>query len=316
MAYTEREAEEAAQIAAAREAFDACRRAELELDQSRFDLVWDKRADGDHLLRVAADGGVQRDFGARSAELDALASKHAQRKAVAISDHQRCMQERERMQRLNRAHGVGRLLVTPMKVLDVLLRRGIMDYYRVIGTYALYAYEAAAGVVFDEETTATNDVDLFLTAAKQMKFEQVVPDRASMLEVLQEADPTFQRDEMQKESAINQDGFAIDFLRREEGQGYTDAIPISRAEGDIYPAQAERSHRFVNSPTFEQVVIGVDGSMTLMRTIDPMTFVEFKSWMAQKKDRDPLKRGRDKLQAEAVKQLLGEGRLVSRLKGG
>lgn len=34
----------------------------------------------------------------------------------------------------------------------------------------MYAYEAAAGVVFDEPTMATNDVDLFYTASKQMKF--------------------------------------------------------------------------------------------------------------------------------------------------
>lgn len=52
-----------------------------------------------------------------------------------------------------------------------------MDYYTVIGTYAMYAYEAAAGVVFNEETMATNDVDLFLTAGKQMKFAELVTDQ-------------------------------------------------------------------------------------------------------------------------------------------
>jgi hypothetical protein len=51
----------------------------------------------------------------------------------------------------------------------------------------------------------------------------------------------------------------------------------------------------------------------MIRTIDPRTFMEFKEWMSNQKDREPLKRNRDKLQSSAVKQLLAEGRLISRL---
>lgn len=217
------------------------------------------------------------------------------------------------MQKRNVAHQVGRLLVMPVKVLDVLWRRGIMDYYTVIGTYAMYAYEAAAGVVFDEPTMATNDVDLFYTANKQMKFAQVVSGHRSMVEVLREADPTFDRNEEQRESAMNSQGFSIDFLRREEEEKFTEAFSISGTEGDIYPVQAKRSSKFLGSPSFDQVVIAVDGSMTMIRTIDPRTFMEFKEWMSNQKDREPLKRNRDKLQSSAVKQLLAEGRLISRL---
>ncbi|MDQ0028079.1 hypothetical protein J2X90_005932 [Variovorax paradoxus] len=217
------------------------------------------------------------------------------------------------LQKRNVARQVGRLLVMPVKVLDVLWRRGIMDYYTVIGTYAMYAYEAAAGVVFDETTMATNDVDLFYTANKQMKFAQVVSGHRSMVEVLREADPTFDRNEDQRESAMNSQGFSIDFLRREEAEKFTEAFSISGTEGDIYPVQAKRPNKFLGSPSFEPVVIAVDGSMTMIRTIDPRTFMEFKEWMSNQKDREALKRNRDKLQSSAVKQLLAEGRLISRL---
>lgn len=134
-----------------------------------------------------------------------------------------------------------------------------------------------------------------------------------MVEVLREADPTFDRNEEQRESAMNSQGSSIDFLRREEEEKFTEAFSISGTEGDIYPVQAKRSSKFLGSPSFDQVVIAVDGSMTMIRTIDPRTFMEFKEWMSNQKDREPLKRNRDKLQSSAVKQLLAEGRLISRL---
>jgi hypothetical protein len=50
-----------------------------------------------------------------------------------------------------------------------------------------------------------------------------------------------------------------------------------------------------------------------MRTIDPDTFADFKLWMCKQADRDPPKRNRDRMQALAVKALLAEGRLTSKL---
>lgn len=313
MAYSEREADAAAQIIEAQRAFAEHRRAEDAVRAFEADFVWTAQADGDHLQKIAADGEVLKDFGPRDARLERIASRHAEGKAVVLEAHASCARELQRMHKLNVAHQVGRLLVTPVKVLDVLWRRGIMDYYTVIGTYAMYAYEAAAGVVFDESTMATNDVDLFYSAGKQMKFAEVVSGPRSMVEVLREADPTFDRNEEQKESAVNSQGFSIDFLRREETEKFTEAFSISGAEGDIYPVQATRSSKFLGSPSFDQVVIAVDGSMTVIRTIDPRTFMEFKEWMSNQKDREALKRNRDKQQSLAIGQLLAEGRLTSRL---
>lgn len=268
---------------------------------------------GEHLLRVSAAGEVLKDLGLRDARLESIAGAYTEKRKAALQARDHWAQERDRFQKLNVAHQVGRLLVTPVRVLDVLWRRGFMAYYTVIGTYAMYAYEAAAGVVFDEPTMATNDVDLFYTANRQMRFAEIAPGRRSMVEVLREADPTFDRNEEQKESAMNNEGFSIDFLRREETEKFAEAFSVSGAEGDIYPAKARRSSKFLGSPAFDQVVIAVDGSMTLLRTIDPKTFVEFKEWMSEQKDREALKRNRDRLQALAVKQLLAQGRLISKL---
>lgn len=59
----------------------------------------------------------------------------------------------------------------------------------------------------------------------------------------------------------------------------------------------------------------MNGSTTLMRTIDPVTFARLKGWMSVQEYRETLKRTRDKLQAEAIRQLLTEGRLISKIQG-
>jgi hypothetical protein len=46
--------------------------------------------------------------------------------------------------------------------------------------------------------------------------------------------------------------------------------------------------------------------MARMTTIHPAVFVSFKRWMSKEPDRDPLKRRRDALQADAVEWLLHE----------
>lgn len=315
MSYLEREAEEAAQIREAQVAFEAHRRSEEIASRFGSTFVWVPGDGGEHLQRFSHAGELQKDFGLRSLQNELIATRYTEGQAAAREELGRCSEVLSRMERRNVAHGVGRLFATPINVLSVLLRRGVMDYYCVIGTYAMYAYEVAAGVVFDEPTMATNDVDLFLTANSQMRFAEVVDADMSMVDILKEADPTFERNEDQKESATNSDGFSVDFLRRDEAEKFTDAYSISGIEGDIYPVKARDSTKFLGSPAFEQVVIGVNGTMTLMRTIDPVTFASFKEWMSVQGDRDPLKRARDKLQAQAVRQLLADGRLTTKIPG-
>jgi hypothetical protein len=132
-----------------------------------------------------------------------------------------------------------------------------------------------------------------------------------MLAVLQRADKTFQRKESQLETAINDKGFEVDFLRRQPIQQDPHPFRFTDDEEDLWPVQAERAGVLTDSPRFEQVVVSVTGKMAMMRTIAPESFVQFKLWMAeQAKHRDPAKRRRDVLQARIVQELLSEALLL------
>ena len=132
-----------------------------------------------------------------------------------------------------------------------------------------------------------------------------------MLRVLQRADATFLRKEGQAETAINAKGFEVDFLRRQPEGDDPHPFRFSNDEDDLWPVQAQRASVLTNAPRFDHVVISATGRMTLMRTIAPQSFVEFKRWMAAKvPQRQEAKRRRDLRQADIVQALLDEGLLM------
>lgn len=292
-------------------AYEQRRAALSQLLRFQHNMAWPEHADGTHLHRVDDNTGeLVADLGLKSDTLIDLHSNYRDQQSQARNADVESATQLNQVQHDNVALGTARVPNIVVNILEVLWNQNLMDFYRVIGTHALYAYESAAGVTFDPPTMATNDVDLLWDVQKRVKFLQLMR-RAdlSMIDVLRMADPTFQRDEDNKESAINDSAFSVDFLRRQQTEPEPDAFPISGKDGDVFPVKAKRAGLFLSAQIFEQIIVGLDGRMTCMRTINPQTFVEFKRWMSEQPDREFLKKGRDRRQAEAVQQLIDEGRL-------
>ena len=182
----------------------------------------------------------------------------------------------------------------------------------MVGTHALYAYEMAAGVRIVQGALATQDIDLLWDARRRVQFLTDI-DRlhTSVLGVLQRADASFERKEGQNETAVNQQGFEVDFLRRMAEEGDPHPFRFSDDEGDLWPVQAERAAFLTSAPRFEHMVVSATGRMAHMHTIAPEAFVAFKRWMAESaKHREPAKRRRDERQADIVQSLLDRGMLL------
>lgn len=60
----------------------------------------------------------------------------------------------------------------------------------------------------------------------------------------------------------------------------------------------------LSAPKFRQVVVGSNGRMAEMVTVDPRAFALYKVYLGQKNDRDPIKAPRDIAQARAVYDLV------------
>lgn len=123
-------------------------------------------------------------------------------------------------------------------LLNAVREAGLEAHFIVVGTHALYAYESAAGVRIVPGALATQDVDLLWDARKRVQFVvDLGRDAGSMLALLKRVDSSFRRksEEGQNESAVNDKGFEVDFLRREAEEGVPHPFRLKRRR-DLHQA--------------------------------------------------------------------------------
>ena len=292
--------------------FAAFRHAESEARKVRGGMYWKQQGDYSYLVKTSPDNRQQR-IGARSIETELIYKKFIERKSAAevrLASLKGALNDAER---LNKALRVGRTPGVVVALLQALDDAGLGDHFTVVGTYALYAYESAAGVRIAQSALATQDVDLLWDARRRVQFIATMASLdTSVLQILQRVDATFKRREDQFSTAINDKGFEVDFLRRMPEDDDPHLFRLSVDEDDLWPVQAKRADVLTGAQRFEHIVVSTTGRMALMRTIAPAAFVEFKNWMAKiATDRSALKRRRDASQAAIVQALLDEQLLIT-----
>lgn len=276
-------------------------------------MYWKAQGPYEYLVKTYA-GNRQKRIGPRSPETEQVYEAFTSKKAeieARLADLQAAVVEAER---LNRALRVGRVPAIVVDVLRAIERAGLSSYFTVVGTHALYAYEAAAGVRIAQGALATQDVDILWDDQRHVRFlTDIERLDVSMLSILQRVDKSFRRKDGHLETAINSKGFEVDFLRRPPQDSDPHPVRLSAYEEDLWPVQARRAQILASAPKFEQVVVATTGKMARMSTIDPKVFIDFKAWMAKEApNRDPRKRRRDQLQADIVWTLVDQGLLLSR----
>ncbi|MBI3522957.1 MAG: hypothetical protein HY066_00300 [Betaproteobacteria bacterium] len=292
--------------------FDEFVRVQAQARQYAGGMYWKRQQGYQYLVKTRPDNLQQR-IGPRTPETERVFGEFTAHKSAVEARLKSLRGALTDAERLNKALKAGRVPSIVVAVLQAIESTGLGEYFTVVGTHALYAYETAAGVRIVQGALATQDVDLLWDARRRVRFiTDIGKLDSSMLKVLQISDPTFQRKQGQNETAINAKGFEVDFLRRQPEGDDPHPFRFSDDEEDLWPVQAKRASVLTNAPRFEHVVISATGRMTLMRTIIPQAFVEFKLWMADKAPRRPEpKRRRDRRQAAIVQTLLDEGLLAS-----
>ena len=288
--------------------FEALEEAQEEAAQVRGGMYWHagppSAPESKYLVRTTP-AGAETSLGARSIETETIYQRFTHRKQQSAERLSGLQAALVQQQRLNRALRVGRVDPLVVALLGRLASTQLSTHFRVVGTHALYAYEAVAGVRLDADTLATRDMDLLWDTRKRILFStQLARVDSSMLGVLQKVDASFRIRKSQKYTAVNKDGFAVDIIRREQTGDAPHPIKLSDEDEDFWVVQARRANMLLDSPSFSAVVVASNGSMARMHTVHPATFVAFKRWMSTQASRDALKRRRDLLQADTVQTLL------------
>lgn len=293
--------------------FTEYRRVKAQAQPYAGSMYWKREGEYEYLVKTRPRRRTQERLGPRSEQAERVFADYTARKQALESRLASLKDALTEAERMNKALKAGRTPNLVVGVLQVLEDAGLFEHFTVVGTHALYAYETAASVRIVQGALATQDVDLLWDARKRVQFVTDLEHLdASMLDVLKRADRTFERKVGQNETAINARGFEVDFLRRQPIENDPHPFRFSDDEGDLWPVQAVRASVLTTAPRFDHAVISVNGRMSLMRTIAPSVFVEFKRWMAEKAPhREEAKRRRDRLQSDIVQELLEQKLLVA-----
>lgn len=286
--------------------FSALEEASRSASSVRGSMFWREQQGRTYLIRTTT-AGAQTSLGPRGEETVGIYERFSSKKR---EDEERVRQLKTALaeqQRLNRALRVGRAPPIVIDTLNAIARADLHSTFTVIGTHALYAYEAAAGVMLEAGATATQDVDLLFDTRKRLNFwSKLQRLDTSFLAILRKADKTFRVRPGQRYTVVNDKGFEIDVVRRVAAEEDPHPLRLSGDEEDLWPVQIATGQTLLNATRFSQMVVSTSGSMARMQTVDPHAFVRVKRWLAAQASRDPLKRRKDTLQADTVEILLGQ----------
>lgn len=277
--------------------FEAWRAADRAFRESyKSSMAW-KTVKGKRYLYRIIDRYTQKYVGPDGPEMEKLKADYTASRTSQRARLIRMKKGIEAAAPINRAMALGRVPRIAAKILrgldeDGLLGSGLF----VVGTHALYAYEARTGITFQQELLATRDLDLLADVRSRLVLAIDVKKREGVLASLQRSDKTFavQGDLFR---AVNSDGYFVDVIR----PMVKDEIVSKEYDlGGLVPASIDGLQWLINSPRFEATAIAEDGMPVWMSCIDPRAFALHKYWISRQPARDPIKRKRDMIQAAAV----------------
>lgn len=282
-------------------AFELARR---EARLVRGSMVWKKSGNGTYLIRVSTTG-AQTSLGPQDDRTQAMYDAFHQRKEPAQQRLKTLKARLEEQRKLNRVYRVGRTPAVVVRTLAEMAAADMTDQFMVIGTHALYAYEMAAGVLVQTSAMATRDLDLLFDARKRMAFATTLHKSGarSLIGLLQKADSTFRVMREQLQTAVNDDGFEVDIIRRAAADEDPHPMRMSGDENDFWAVQIPDGDKLATGRKFEHLVVAPNGEMASMRTMHPLDFIRLKNKLADLPTRDPLKAPKDRLQALVVQAL-------------
>jgi hypothetical protein len=269
-------------------------------------MYWKKSKERQYLFRRVDRLGRGKSLGRRSPETERILNEFRSGKSRAKERLDATSGKLKTQARVCKAVGIQRVPRVVAEISRLLERVGMLGRSVIIvGTNALYAYEAAAGVFFDPSVTATTDMDLLWdTRSKLTLSGDRSITKTGLIKILQKADRSFELPRKGGFRAINKDGYMVDLIKPVPKPPWKEEPRRMGDHDDLVAAEVLNLQWLLASPKFTQVVIGADGFPAPMVVPDPRAFVLHKLWLSQQDDREPTKKPRDNAQALAVASLI------------
>jgi hypothetical protein len=305
VSYLELNPDQIREMVNAQQRYGALREVQARVRAHRGSMVWSSTKGHDYLMRVAYDRQGRRrqsSLGPRNAQTEQIKQEFEQGREDARQRLEALRASVQRQAILNRGLGLQRVPVLVARIVRALDDAGLLGAgIRILGTNALYAYEAQAGVHIDASLTATEDVDLLFDARMRLSFAIAEDlEEASLLKLLQRVDKSFERSN-QRFRASNKDGFLVDLIKPLRNPPWTrEPATLSGDANDLEAIEIHHLDWLENAPAFEAVAMDQRGEPVRIVTADPRVFVVHKLWLSRQEDREPAKARRDRAQAQVI----------------
>ncbi|MFC1857183.1 GSU2403 family nucleotidyltransferase fold protein [Thermodesulfobacteriota bacterium] len=269
-------------------------------------MHWKKSKGREYLFRTKDRYGYGKSLGVRSSETEKILKEFRQTKKELnqrMALFKARLKEQARFCKAAMIQRVPRIVTNILRLLDQqkLLGKNIM----VIGTDALYAYEASAAVFFDSPMMATRDMDILWDIRPKLTLvadDKIEPE--GLMGIIRKSDRSFELSGSRSFQAVNRDGYMIDLIKAAPKKIMPEERLRMGGPGDLEAVEIKNLQWLLSSPKFSQIVIGDDGYPSAMVVPDPRAFSLHKIWLSGQLDREPTKKQRDRNQALAVAQLV------------
>lgn len=303
--YAELSNAQAKAVVDSEQAFSALRDARRQAASVRGGMHWKTVAGREYLYRVTSNR-TSRSLGPRSPETEKVLAEFTERRARVVELVKGLAEQVRILSRVNAVYRVGHVANEVADVCIELDEAGLLDTnITIIGTNAMHAYEAMAGVRFPSDIMATTDMDLLWnhTSKLSVATSEALEERG-LLGLLHKADRTYQVLVEQPFRAVSARNYMVDLIRQMPDPPWADE-PDRFFENDLVATDIWNMKWLLGAPRIFQTAIALDGRPFRIVAPDPRAFAMFKLWLGNDcADRTPLKRSRDVAQADAVIRLV------------
>jgi len=269
-------------------------------------MIWKQSKGNDYLFRLTDRYGNGKSLGRRSSGTEKIFKTfHREKKATSESLNLLLGRLKEQA-KFCKAIGINRVPSVVTGILRILIAEKLMgNCLTIVGSNALYAYEASTGVRFDTSITTTVDMDmLWDTRGKMTFYAENTINKNGLIGLLKKADASFKLIRDKGFRAVNDNGYMIDLIKPMENPPWKKNKKSFKPDNDFEAVDIRNLDWLISSPKFEGTVIGMDGFPATMIVPDPRAFALHKLWLSKQTDREPLKKSRDYAQAIAVIHLI------------
>jgi hypothetical protein len=294
--------EQRRQIIDTQQAYEAWRAAKAE-SKHRFagSMRWAERNGREYLLRKI--GKTETSLGLRTSKTEAAYEAFLSGRNENTDRLAGLADRLDKLAPVNVAMGLGRMPSIAARILRACDERGLLgEHLIVVGTNAMFAYEAQAGVQIESGLIATGDIDLLYDARRHMSLAVTGLATEGLIGLLKKVDESFAPLRPRGFRAANRDGYLVDLIRPEAKDVFRDGLPaaLSDLSEDIEGAAIFGLGWLINSPRLEAIALDERGYPVRVVAIDPRAFALHKAWVSRREDREQLKAARDLEQAKAA----------------